>query len=334
MEKKGVDNTFQILSVLMYAFSYIHFVASYILPDVLAIGVMVYVLYQLATLINTNDRAKWIRLSIIVILSCTLQFYAFLPFILAFTIFITRRSKIPLLKFKVLSLSLAFLLSILATTEWRRLIRHASVPSQFELLELNLNMLPFYKQVWSILFIPILIFMALAAKNFLKARIKLELVEVLFLTGGSTLLLLAFVYQWPESRISYSGFALISTGIIPRIASRYYTKEKYKGRNSNIKLILRAGLSFLIMTMALYGPSNPWQPKWGDLKLGYSWVFVAAGDILLRSPSPYVEVVRQLKLNCLANKDIQTRRDVVDTFAYSDYQRSQLYLYAEYCPKK
>jgi len=88
------------------------------------------------------------------------------------------------------------------------------------------------------------------------------------------------------------------------------------------------------LTFTLYGPSNPWQPKWNEFKLGYSWVIVAAGDILLKSPSPYVEVVRQLKQKCLKNEDVQTRLAVVDTFSYSDYQRSQLYLYAEYCPKK
>jgi hypothetical protein len=334
LEQKAVNKTFQILSVLMFAFSYIHFVASYILPDVLAIGIMVYSLYQLAVSVNIDDKAKWIRFSIILLLSCTLQFYAFLPFILAFAIFVARRNKIPTVKFKVFCLSSTLILSILATTEWRRLIRHASVPSQFELLELNLNMLPFYEQVWSILFIPVLVFIVLSHRKLRPTRIEFELVDVLFLAGGTILLFSAFVYQWPESRISYSGFALIYMGLVPTFASRYESLQSYRNSSTKINIVIRVLLSFFILTSALYGPSNPWQPKWNDLKLGYSWVIVAAGDILLKSPSPYVQVVRQLKQKCLKNEDVQTRQAVVDTFSYSDYQRSQLYLYAEYCPKK
>jgi hypothetical protein len=92
-------------------------------------------------------------------------------------------------------LSSTLILSILATTEWRRLIRHASVPSQFELLELNLNMLPFYEQVWSILFIPVLVFIVLSHRKLRPTRIEFELVDVLFLAGGTILLFSAFVYQ-------------------------------------------------------------------------------------------------------------------------------------------
>jgi hypothetical protein len=176
--------------------------------------------------------------------------------------------------------------------------------------------------------------MSLTHKKLRRTNIDFELVEVLFLAGGATLLISAFIYQWPESRISYSGFALICMGIIPTIASRFDSQKKYRNSRSNINLVVRAGLSLLILTISLYGPSNPWQPKWNELKFGYSWVFVAAGDILLKLPSPYVEVVRQLKQKCLTNEDVQARRDVVDTFTYTDYQRSQLYLYAEFCPKK
>jgi hypothetical protein len=89
----------------------------------------------------------------------------------------------------------------------------------------------------------------------------------------------------------------------------------------------------LVLVSLLFGPSNPWQPKWSEIQFGRSWMAIAIGDIVMKTPSPYVDVVRKLNQSCQINENYEKRIEKVNSFQLSDYQKSQLFLYAQYCPK-
>jgi hypothetical protein len=321
---------YQTLGIFIYFGSWIHFSSLYILPDSFAVGCLVF-----GTTLFAVSRApnKWrIALSLLVIsLGSLFQFYAFAGFVFSFALmFLWKNQKTAKIWFAVV-ICVLMAITIGSTLLWRSFIPHLTVPSQFELLAANLKMLPFYSEVWSLGFIT-LIFLIIGfskRKNLLYA-IRNELIQFYFLFS-LVFLILALCYQWPDSRIAYTGIAFSLITLIA-IFLRSLTNDlqgstiKSDGTSSHIR-----GVYIITIAFSLFlAPSNYWEPKLFETRPLYTWSLIAAREAIRNEPSNYLDISISIKNSCNTVGEKQRILDFIASSDFSPYEKTVLNSYSKH----
>ena len=153
--------------------------------------------------------------------------------------------------------SIATVLLYLAIKQyWATLLPHETTAYNFGLLKLNLNMLSFYINTWTIFFFTLPLILILTTKNGLKEALR-PLAITVPLTA-LTILTLAFFYQMSEAR--YTSFAL--PWILATICIAIDIKK--------LKIIIA---SILIALPIVAVPANYWIPTIQSVRIheSYRW---------------------------------------------------------------
>lgn len=325
----NVKTNLQTLGLIIYFGSWIHFSSLYILPDSFAVGCLVFGTTMYACRENMAVK-HFLFTSFTLFMGSLFQFYVLAGFV--FSIALIVQWQCSRLKRAVVALSLFATMgvSIGITILWRQSIPHASVPSQFDLLAINLNMLPFYGHTWSAAFMVLaLLILGYAKKdNFIKSiRVK----EIRFFIFFSLVFLgLAFFYQWPDARIAYSG---ISFSLLVLIGIFFTSISDLAGSSKPGKLRISEsirGLSIFSLALTLFmAPNDYWTPKFFEIRPLHTWYLLVVKDILSNSPSNYKDVSVRINNSCGDSKKKSEILDSVANSGFSPYEKIILTTYAK-----
>jgi hypothetical protein len=278
--------------VLFYFLSFIHFVDLYVLPDSIAVALLMMSLYcGLRGL--TERRLKWIVTGVLLGAGgATFQLYAAAGIVgILLALLLARHRDLVSTRFvaTIIGATVAFSAGFAAVKfVWERAIPHASVPRQLDLIEASLVMVPFYLNLWFITFLPLI---ALALIGRLRPRKSPDSwrlatnTTMLFAAYAPTAVLLvglALLYQWPESRFSYSYIGIVTVILGTAL---FGPDDPVSGRDQlpsveAAKSRLLVGLTLAVALILT--PANAWQPRLEQLRVGAPWF--AHG---FHSPAPY-----------------------------------------------
>ena len=330
MKISRVSTRYQYFGVILYSLIFIHFISKYILPDGIAVGLICYALYKSIQGLQKNHNSEWFLGLILSIFATTLQIYAFVIF-LCLIVGLLMSDNIKKIKIRrFFEITSATLFSLLLIKIWRDLNDHIMVPNQLSLLKISFDMFPFYAHTLTFVFLPLL--MVLALSSFLpKVETNLVTFQKLSLISGVFLISSALFYQWPESRFTYSGIALITLAILPIALKRIDSYLNLKVVTTMNKLGLRLMLIATLVLLASFGPANPWQPRWDQIQIGRTWPNEMFYDYSNEVKSNYRDVLREIKDDCFNNSSPVVKSATILKYGRSEYEVSQLDLYATYC---
>lgn len=97
---------------------------------------------------------------------------------------------------------------------WVAVIPHDSVPTQFGLLQLSGAMAGFYLNVWLLVYAPLLPVVVFAGYRKFQTRTWPSLRELALISAVAAFAGLSFIYQWPESRLTFMYFPVVCLAII------------------------------------------------------------------------------------------------------------------------
>jgi hypothetical protein len=195
---------------------------------------------------------------------------------------------------------------------WLSLIPHDSVPSQVELLKLSLDMVVFYSNLWPFLFTPLFltVFVAFLRPRYrrsLVARRPLSRPSIQFVLAlGMGLLLLTFLYQWPESRFSYTYVGALTMFAVHLFAVEAEAIPQEKKEKSTLPIRLFAASSIVIFS--LYAPTDVWKPKIGEFSTFGIW------PLLLAHSPQYVWYLELREATCKAGAALKSRDEISTLF--------------------
>jgi hypothetical protein len=325
----NVKPNLQSLGLFIYFGSWIHFSSLYILPDSFAVGCLVFGTTMYA--FRENMTVKYFLFSSFTILIGSLfQFYVLAGFVFSIVLIVQWRCSRSKRAVGALSLFATMGVSIGITILWRQFIPHTSVPSQFDLLAINLKMLPFYIQTWSAAFIilGLLIIGFTKRSNLMKSwRVK----EIRFFTLFSLVFLgLALFYQWPDARIAYSG---ISFSLFVLIAIFFTSISEVAASSKPGKLRISEnirGLSIFSIALSLFmAPNDFWAPKFFETRPLHTWSLLVVKDAFFNSPSNYKDVSVRIKDSCGDSREKSEILDSIANSSFSPYEKIILTTYTE-----
>ena len=232
----------------------INFIRPYILADEIAITLLIASTFYLIKGIKISIKYYGIGALISIVGGLT-QTYAMLPLLCIFFMYLIEslinKNKInkSILTYTIISV-VGYIIFLYA---WRISIPHVSTPNNFNLLSIDLKMLGFYANSWSIYLLPLIIFKIISNNLNIKKELIFEnkgliLTVILFIT-------LSFFYHWPESRFIayYWPVVLILFLVLVEI--------------NKIQLFY---LSFIFIFCSLIAPANYWTPTWGAVNYGHN----------------------------------------------------------------
>ena len=321
---------YQTVGIVIYFGSWIHFSSLYILPDSFAVGTLVFGTTLIA--VKGIKSRKMMLISLFATLIGSLfQFYTFAGFIFALLLITSWRISFAVKILRVVFILFLMAISVGITILWRNSIPHDSVPSQFELLAIKLDMLPFYSEVWLSAFASILLLMlGFAGKKLIFASLRIELIKI-YALFSLVFLALALFYQLPDARIAYSG---ISFSLITMIAiflksfaalddTAIKDSRKLPGRTRGI-VVTAIGFSLFL------APSNYWSPKFFETRPLHTWSLIMIRDVVRNEPSSYKDISFGIKGSCNDLGDRQRILDSIATSGFSPYEKNILGSYAKY----
>jgi len=330
MKSHGINTRMQYVGVLLYYLTFVHFIALYILPDGIAVGLICFGLHICFRGLHTNQPSKWHIGLVASIAATTFQIYAFSIFIcLMLGIFFSDvSSKIKIRRY--VDVTVATLISLLIIRAWRDWNTHLTVPSQISLLKNSFDMFPFYGHTLTLAFLPLFI-VSILAVCLQKVKFNLSIFQKLSILIGIFLITLALFYQWPESRFIYTGVGLIYISVLPVVLK---TIDSNMNPKKNRLIVVRASRLTLVATALLlfsFGPANPWQPRLDQLEMGRTWPIEVLYDYSNNTKSSYRSVIKELKDDCFNNDSMTEKSVTIAKYTLSEYQVSQLDLFAAYC---
>ena len=330
MKSYRIGVKLQIFGVALFFLIFIHFISLYILPDGIAVGLICIGLHLSLQGLQTARNAKWSVGLILGIIATTFQIYAFSIFLcLILGITLSGSSKKMKIR-RFCEVVFAILISLLIIRIWRDWNAHLTVPSQINLLKNSFEMFPFYGHTLTLIFLPLFLISVIAV-CLPKVKINILTSQKLYFLVGASLITVAMFYQWPESRFTYSGVALIYIAILPIALKTIDSYMNQKAdRQMNAKAIQALLVSILTIFM-LFGPSNPWQPRWDQIQIGQTWPNEVLYDYSNDVKSSYRDILREIKDDCFNNSSPAVKRATISKYGRSEYEVSQLDLYAGYC---
>jgi len=330
MKQYEIRRKIQYLGIVIYFLIFIHFISLYILPDGIAVGIMCIALHLSLKGLKTNLHMMWTFGLIMGVVATTFQIYAFSIFLcLALGVFVSKITKQAKVK-RFSEIAFVTLISLLIIGAWREWNAHLTVPSQINLLKLSFDMFPFYGHTLTLLFLP-LFMVSIIAICLPRVRVGISSFEKLIFLMGFALLVSSMFYQWPESRFTYSGVALVYLAGLPLALK---TIDSYLISLKGLSKVARAvplTLSLSLLSLLLFGPANPWQPRLEQVQIGHTWPIEVLNDYSNNPKSRHRYAIRELKDHCLNNDPTSEKSATIVKFGFSEYEVSQLDLYAAYC---
>lgn len=259
----------------------LHFIDLYILADTLAVGFLLLSLYLGSRGLAQSD-FRWVSAGLLTsVVGATFQLYAATGLVCitlaAGALWITRVIERRLaLRTLVFSAGLTVLFA-LAKSLWEGTIPHASVPQQLDLIDLSLSMTGFYVNVWVLYFLPLVCLLLLGRVAgpptfpMTPHNHAGRVLVAVFIPALVALVVLAFFYQWPESRFAYS-YAGILTVVLGLLVFSRPTPASSDGGLTVESRVARLLLGLSILVLLLLTPTNPWQPRIDGLQAGAIWL--------------------------------------------------------------
>ena len=320
----------QTIGILLYFGSWIHFSSMYILPDTFAVGCLLFGTTLLLTNSSTSLKRTLIS-SAVFFIGSIFQFYAFAGFIFSIILAKSWPKGLSARVFRSIVIVLAATVSICTTIIWRQSIPHLSVPSQFDLLKVNLNMAPFYIEVWASAFVvPLLALIGFAKLQDIRIAIKSPHIRY-FLFFGLSFLTMAFFYQWPDARIAYSGVSfLLITLITLLLVSISPSTGKTSSKGPRVSESIWGVTVFIIALTVFLAPKDYWSPKLIDTRPLNTWSLLMVREFFLNDYSNYKDIASSISNSCRDLNDKTRILDSINNSIYSPYEKTILKIYAQY----
>jgi hypothetical protein len=253
--------------VLVLAVSPLGFFRMWILADQIASALLVVTAVALYPYL-TNGSRKWLlAATVAAAIGGATQLYGLMAFLVVagwcFAVSVWRREPDLML---ALALVLAPVTSFAFLELWRGQVPHAGVAPQFNLIQLNFNMLDFYIDTWSWVFAPLLPLLAA-----LIVYRRHEVRSSPFLTGYwlavLALMVSTFLYQFEDSRFTIPTSLMLGVAVMATLPG-----ERPLPRPRTLMAI--AGVGAVLMGFFLV-PASYWKPEWSNMSLDPSRSHVA-----------------------------------------------------------
>ena len=286
--------------MVIFFMNNIHFIDVYVLSDSISLSLM---LFGITLIVIKKKPSSELLGSLLIVFSSLGQFYTLFGLLF---LFIPNHIKINDIFFRLkqknfIITALAILISIMIRKIWSLQIGHESVPANFSLLKLNINMFNFYLNTWVVIFIPFIISILyflfinpIMVVKSIKQNIMKSGLYISFIVG-----IFIFFYQWNESRFSYLLFILVTINMIIFFGTRMSVKHK----NHFVALTAILTIFFNIF----WSPKDNWQPRVGESKFLRPW---ATERYWERVPFAYYVEIRDK--NCLSSENSATIAQVND----------------------
>lgn len=258
--------------IVSYVMLPIQFISRYVLSDTLAVGLLM--VSTALIWMGTQGKNMRIQLVLVGILAALLgslnQIYVLAPLLTLIVISVWGAVSSPENRPRWVLIgsvsTIAILIFAALKLIWQQRMPHTSVPSQIELLEPSLRMIPFYLNVWFYAFAALAVLTVLLFKRaspttrlntwFVNSSVKnLGTIHLIATTAG--LFIFSIFYQWPESRFSYS-----YTGLFYMIFAILLSKFAVDARgleptSQGFPLIRSIALGTLVFSL-MFTPQNFW----------------------------------------------------------------------------
>ncbi len=322
----------QTVGLVIYFGSWIHFSSLYILPDSFAVGCLVFGTTFFA--VNAGKNLKRLTISLTILFVGSLfQFYAFAGFVFLIVLMMIWPDS-PIARAKRAMFILIVMTSCIGVTIlWRNSIPHSSVPSQFDLLAVNLKMLPFYIEIWVLAFlVPIILIIGFSNQKSLRLVLLVQQIRC-YIFFSTIFIALALFYQWEDARIAYSG---ISFSLITLISILLVSIEgRANGSKPRKAIDLDSFRPILVLTFALslfMAPKDYWSPKLFETRPLHTWSLITSREVLRNESSAYKEISTSIKNNCQNSNEVERILESITVSGFSPYEKTILTTYTRYFP--
>ena len=254
---KDTNPVFAVVMLIALLLTPVNFVRKWILSDAVCVFLSFGATYYLFELYKKSfgTYLQMTVLSMGIAFAGATQTYGLISPLIGISVlfFIVVKDKnISMLKrmFYILFISVIFWALILFF--WYRFIPHHSIPTTFGLIKLSLDMSSFYFNTWSYFFlhfIPLLFVVIFVDKNTI---IRDSFLVSLWLSVVS-FMVLAFFYQWRDSRFTFLFWHLFVVAIF----KTYSYVKKHRG----FKVIMLGLASMLIVFQSFFLSADEWQPN-------------------------------------------------------------------------
>jgi hypothetical protein len=294
----------------------LHFISLYVLADTIAVGTLMLSAAFFTKYFDSPRLAFLVAGGSLSLVSGLFQTYGLAAIIVLAVIHSLRAVRSPQSKGVNLEVATTVIgclaIFFLIRNIWLFSIPHDVVPSQVELIELSLDMLPFYSNLWPFLFGPMLLTLVITFsrsryRSLILASKPLSKPAVQFnLALGVGLILPAFTYQWPESRFSYTYMGAFTMFLVLLISSG--TEGGSAGTREKSKSPMRVFAASTILIFSLYAPNNPWQPKIEDFSTLAIW------PLSLDHSPQYSWYLELRKETCIAGTETKSTDQIAKVF--------------------
>ena len=313
----------------IYFSSFIHFISFIVLSDTLVVGITAYVLASVYSS-GKLPAKKLFKLSALVTFASLCQLYALLG---ALPIFFRLLKENQLKKIIIFA---CFLFTILISVNhtYYSLINFEAKPSQLKFLRFSNDMLSFYVNTWTVLFLPIVMIVILGIFRGNNLNIKKNISHIfrdVYIIPGIFILIMSFFYQFNESRFSYIGFSLTVPIVLCKTAHIFSNSKVLEER----RLFAISSLLIAITWNLFSTPAQYWEPKLNSLKFGNIW-FAHSIDQLIgnHQSSPYGNWLKIIEMQCDEGVLESERIRSVSSMTTDPYTLAELQLAARYCVVK
>lgn len=265
--------------VLGYYLLPLHFLSLYLLSETIAVGTL---MLSAALLIKYFESPRLAFLAAgasLSLVSGLFQTYGLAPILVFATVYTVRailfRQSLRV-NLGVATLVVGSLATFMVVRSlWLSLIPHNSVPKQSELLAITLDMIGFYANLWPFVLTPMVltifvVFSASRLRSSLLARKPLSRPSIQFsLALGMGLLSLTFLYQWAESRFSYTYIGALTMFVVLLFAVEKEASSQVRKAARTMPMSVFAAAT--IVVFSIYAPIDPWKPKIGEFSVFAIW---------------------------------------------------------------
>ncbi|KCZ85713.1 hypothetical protein HAD_08510 [Hyphomonas adhaerens MHS-3] len=157
---------------------------------------------------------------------------------------------------------------------WALVIPHGMQPANFTLLEPSLGMLDFYMNVWPLCFGVFLPALGWAAWRYISARTLPDAGSLSLIGAVGAFATLSFVYQWPESRMTYIYIPLFIVMVLSLVLNAPAPQTQSAAR-SPAAVLLPTFAAALLVTLFVF-PGDYWRPSLARTQIAPKATWIAA----------------------------------------------------------
>ena len=157
---------------------------------------------------------------------------------------------------------------------WALLIPHGMQPANFTLLEPSLGMLDFYMNVWPLSFGVFLPALGWALWRYIAAKALPDAGSLSLIGAVGAFATLSFVYQWPESRMTYIYVPLFVVMVLSLVLGAP-APAKQDARPGPARALMPTFAAALLVTLFVF-PGDYWRPSLARTQIAPKATWIAA----------------------------------------------------------